>query len=199
MSQEPEEPQVKVVDRRWWAQAPAEDGGDAAAGTPADRSPKPTYVEELEQKLADREKQLAEVVAKYRDASREFDDARARLRKELAKDVERGRRGFIAELLEVIDNLELALAAARQAHSADPLVKGVELVRQQFLTKLQGVGVRQVEALGQPFDPARHEAVSTVPTADAAQDQVVCGVVRTGYTIGDEVLRPALVAVQVFR
>lgn len=189
------EPPVKVVDRRWWAQAPAP--GDAAQDETAPRlaSLKPTYVEELEQKLAEKDRQLQEVLTKYRDAAREFEDARARMRKEVAKDAERARRGFVAELLEVIDNLELALDAGRRASPDDPLLKGVELVRQQFLAKLEGIGVRRLEPLGQPFEPARHEAVSVVPVADAAQDHRVCGVVRSGYLIGDDILRPALVAV----
>jgi molecular chaperone GrpE len=189
------EPSVKVVDRRWWAQAPA--AGDTAQEDAAPRagSLKPTYVEELEQRLADKDRQLQEVLAKYRDAAREFEDARARMRKEVSKDAERARRGFVADLLEVIDNLELALDAGRRANPDDPLLKGVELVRQQFLAKLEGIGVRRLAPLGQPFDPSRHEAVSVVPVADATQDDVICGVVRTGYLIGDEVLRPALVAV----
>lgn len=189
------EPSVKVVDRRWWAQAPA--AGDAAQEDAAPRagSLKPTYVEELEQRLADKDRQLQEVLAKYRDAAREFEDARARMRKEVSKDAERARRGFVADLLEVIDNLELALDAGRRANPDDPLLKGVELVRQQFLAKLDGIGVRRLEPLDQRFDPARHEAASVVPVTDPAQDHQVCGVIRAGYLIADEVLRPALVAV----
>lgn len=189
------EPSVKVVDRRWWAQAPA--AGEAAQDETAPRasSLKPTYVEELESQLAEKDRQLQEVLAKYRDAAREFEDARARMRKEVAKDAERARRGFVADLLEVIDNLELALDAGRRAAPDDPLLKGVELVRQQFLAKLEGIGVRRLEPLGQPFDPARHEAVSVVPVTDPAQDHAVCGIVRAGYLVGDDVLRPALVAV----
>lgn len=189
------EPSVKVVDRRWWAQAPA--AGEAAQDETAPRasSLKPTYVEELESQLAEKDRQLQEVLAKYRDAAREFEDTRARMRKEVAKDAERARRGFVADLLEVIDNLELALDAGRRANPDDPLLKGVELVRQQFLAKLEGIGVRRLEPLGQPFDPARHEAVSVVPVTDPAQDHTVCGVVRAGYLVGDDVLRPVLVAV----
>ncbi len=189
------ESSVKVVDRRWWAQGgPGEDGAQADA---ASRAPslKPTYVEELEQKLAEKDTQLQEVLTKYRGAAREFEDARARMRKELSKDAERARRGFVGELLEVIDNLELALDAGRESNPGDPLLKGVDLVRQQFLAKLEGIGVRRLDPIGQPFDPTRHEAVSVVPVTDPAQNHVVCGVVRTAYLIGDEVLRPALVAV----
>jgi molecular chaperone GrpE len=190
---------VKVVDRRWWAQ-PAGGTGAAPGAAPADDGPwrpgKPTYVEELEGRLAEKDRQLQETLAKYRDTAREFDEARVRLRKDIVREIERGRRVMLAELLEVIDNLDRAIEAGRaSAPPDDALLMGVELVRRLFLAKLEGFGVTRVDALGEPFDPARHEAVTVVPTADPAQDGVVCGVLTPGYLAGDEVLRPALVAV----
>ncbi len=187
---------VKVVDRRWWAR-----GEDGDAGAPA--SLKPSYVEELERKLADAEKQAQEYLAKYRQASHEFDDARARMRKELAKDAERSRRDVLASLLEVVDNLDRAIDAAHRVRSARPageqaddaLLQGVELVRQQFLSKLEGFGVKRIESEGAVFDPLLHEAVTTVATDDPAADGRVVGVIAHGYRIGDDVLRAALVAV----
>ena len=117
-----------MVDRRWWARQQQEDAADA--GATADEAPrlKPTYVEELEQQLAEKDQQLQDVLARYREASREFDETRARLRKEIAKDVERGRRTFLVELLEVVDNLERALDAGRAASPDDPVLKGVDMV-----------------------------------------------------------------------
>ena len=191
---------VKVVDRRWWARG--DDGG-----APRDQGQKPTYVEELERKLADAEKQAAEYLSKYRQASQEFEDARARMRKELAKDAERSRRDVLVGLLEVVDNLDRAIDAARTAGKrsgdlsaealakADPLLQGVEMVRQQFLTKLDGFGVKRIDALGAEFDPSLHEAVTSVPAPDDSSDGRVMGVITHGYRIGDEILRPALVAV----
>ena len=79
--------------------------------------------------------------------------------------------------------------------SIDTLVHGVEMVRQQFLQRLEGLGIKPLEPLNQPFDPARHEAVTTVPTSAAGDEDTVVGIVRRGYMIGDEVLRPAQVAV----
>jgi molecular chaperone GrpE len=183
---------VKVVDRRRWR----ENGeSNPAAAPPA--SLKPTYVEELEQKVAQREKEAEEYLAKYRQASREFEDARARMRKELAKDAERSRREVVISLLEVVDNLDRAIDAARTSGTQpnDALLQGVELVRQQFLTKLDGFGVKRIASEGAAFDPLLHEAVSAVPAADPALDGRIIGIVRHGYRIGDEVLRPALVAV----
>jgi molecular chaperone GrpE len=182
---------VKVVDKRWWAR------GEDDGAPRAEASQKPTYVEELERRAADAEKRAQEYLSKYRQASQEFEDARARMRKELAKDAERSRRDVLVGLLEVVDNLDRAIDAARKAgkNPGDPLLQGVEMVQRQFLAKLDGFGVRRIDALGAEFDPGLHEAVTAVPAADAESDGRVMGVITHGYRIGDEILRPALVAV----
>lgn len=183
---------VKVVDRRWWANS-ADSGG---AGGETTASLKPTYVEQLEQQLAEKDRQIQEYIAKYRQAANEFDEARIRLRREIAKDVERGRREILADLLDVVDNLDRALEATRTGSGpAEALVQGVEMVLRQFLSKLAALGVTRIDAAGQRFDPALHEAVTAVPTASPQEDGRIVGIVRHGYRIGDEVLRPAAVAV----
>ena len=189
MTDKEHETPVKVVDRRWWAR------GDDGGASGADRSSKPTYIEELEQQLAEKDRIAQEYVAKYRQAANEFDESRLRLRREISKDIERGRREILADLLEVVDNLDRAIDSARQTSSRDALMQGVEMVRRQFLTKLEGFGVRRIAVEGELFDPLKHEAVSTVPASDPQQDGRIVGVVRHGYTIGDEILRPASVAV----
>jgi len=101
----------------------------------------------------------------------------------------------LISLLEVVDNLDRAIDAAQGAATNDALLHGVELVRDQFLAKLDGFGVKRIASEGASFDPELHEAVSAVPTQDPTQDGLIVGVVRHGYRIADEVLRPALVAV----
>ena len=183
---------VKVVDRRWWANT---DASAASSSEGSATSLKPTYVEQLEQQVAEKDKQIQEYLTKYRQASSEFDEMRLRLRREISKDVERARRDVISELLEVLDNLERALDASRQSPSPEALLQGIDMVRRQFLNKLESIGVKPIESIGARFDPSLHEAISTVPAASADQDGTVIGVVRQGYRIGDEVLRPAAVAV----
>jgi len=182
---------LKVTDRRWWAKGE----GAAADSAPAEEPRlKPTYIEELEARLAAKDAELQQILSKYRSASDEFDQARARLRKEVTKDVERGRRSMLVSFLEVLDNLDRALAAAGTDRDGDPFVQGVSLVRQQFLLTLEGLGVKRIDPTGQPFDPSRHEAVTSVAAPGVADGQIV-GVIRPGYVMGDEVLRPAQVAV----
>ena len=179
---------LKVTDRRWWAR------NEDAAVDPEEPKLKPSYVEELEARVAAKDLEVHQLLAKYRAASDEFDQARARLRKELSKDVERGRRSLIAGFLEVLDNLDRALEAAAD-RADDPFVQGVSIVRQQFLSTLDGLGVKRLSPLGQPFDPSLHEAVTTVGVSDGTASGTVVGIIRPGYLIGDEVLRPAQVAV----
>jgi molecular chaperone GrpE len=178
---------LKVTDRRFWARS--EETGDATSHT----SLKPTYVEELEQRLAAKDAELQQLLVKFRSASEEFDQARARLRKEVTKDAERGRRALIGAFLDVLDNLDRALAAATEP--ADPFVQGVSMVQQQFVSVLQSLGITRIDPIGAAFDPSRHEAVASTPASETVPAGHVSGVVRPGYVIGTEVLRPAMVAV----
>jgi molecular chaperone GrpE len=181
------QPEVKVVDRRWWAR-----GDRVEASEPAG---KPTYVEELEARLAEKDRLLQQYIEQYKGAAAEFEQARVRARRDAGKEIERGKRAILVDLLDIVDNLDRALESARDARSIDTLVHGVEMVRQQFLQRLEGFGITPVDPLDQPFDPMLHEAVTTVPTPAAGNEDKVVGVVRRGYMIGDEVLRPAQVAV----
>ena len=183
------EERVKVVDRRWWAR------GEGTGSEAEPSAAKPAYVEELEQRLAERDRQLQQYVQQFKTASAEFDEARVRARREVGREIERSKRAMLGELLDVADNLDRAIEAASTSSSIEAVAEGVKLVRGQFLARLQGFGVVPIDALGQPFDPALHEAVTTLPARTDADDDVVLGVVRQGFRIGDDVLRPAQVAV----
>jgi molecular chaperone GrpE len=183
---------MRVVDRRWWARSDADE--------PAEETPdrKPTVVEDLEQQLATAREQVQAVLTEHRRALDEFDQVKQRIRRDTAREVERGRRAVLVEMLEVADNLDRALAASRGAGHADAsstLLRGVELVREQFLAKLESFGVVQLPAVGMPFDPQIHEAVSMAPVEDPDQDGIIVAVAKEGYAIGDELLRPASVVV----
>jgi molecular chaperone GrpE len=96
----------------------------------------------------------------------------------------------------VLDNLDRAIDATKSTASADAVLQGVDMVRRQFLAKLEGFGVRPIDVIpGGAFDPALHEAVTAVPATNGADDGHVVGLVRRGYRIHDDVLRPAAVAV----
>jgi molecular chaperone GrpE len=188
----PEDTDVKVVDRRWWAR------GDSAESAEDTRERKPTVVEDLEQKLTESQERLQAVLIEHRRAAEEFEAARVRLRRDVGREVERGRRAVLADLLEVVDNLDRAIVAARRSNMTDAsetLLRGVELVHEQFLAKLHAFGVARFEVVGHAFDPELHEAVSLVPVDDPEHAGIVVSVLKEGYMIGEELLRPASVVV----
>jgi molecular chaperone GrpE len=199
VTEETKEPQVRVVDRRWWARD--DKGGNDVAATV---STKPTYVEELERRVDEAKNQLQTYINEHRRSLEEFEQVRVRIRRDNAREVERGKRSVLIELLDVVDNLDRAIGAAREvapapgSDAAENLLRGVELVRDQFLAKLEGFGVVRVPALGQAFDAAHHEAVTTTTVSHPAQDGNVIAVLKEGYAIGDELLRPASVVVGKF-
>lgn len=186
---------MRVVDRRWWARPDAEP--ETADPVEDRRERKPTVVEELEQQLMRANDQLQAVLSEHRRSTEEFEQVKVRMRRDVAREVEWGRRAVLAEMLDVMDNLDRAVAAARASSidAGSTLLRGVELVREQFLGKLEGFGVRLLPALHSPFDPQLHEAVSMAPVDDPAQHGLVIAVAAEGYAIGDDLLRPASVVV----
>ena len=179
-------PAVKVVDRRWWARGEA-----AEAETPP--ATKPSYVEELEQRLAEKDRLLQGYVENYKAATAEFEQARLRARREVGREIERGKRTLLLDLLDVVDNLDRAIDAAATGASEGALLAGVRMVRDQFATRLEAHGVKAIAVVGEPFDPSLHEAVTLVP--GDTDDERIVGVIRRGNRIGEDVLRPAQVAV----
>src|SRR4029077_19821349 len=106
---DPKESQMRVVDRRWWARSESNDEAEET------RERKPTVVEELEQRLAEAHEQVQAVLTEHRRTADEFEQVRIRLRRDAAREVERGRRALLVEMLDVADNLERAIAASRGA------------------------------------------------------------------------------------
>jgi molecular chaperone GrpE len=102
----------------------------------------------------------------------------------------------LRELLPALDNFDRALAAPPKPGGDAAFRTGVELIHRDFLAALERVGVRPFVAVGQPFDPTRHEAVGRVERADLDDQTVVAEPLR-GYLIQDRVLRPAQVIVAV--
>ena len=199
MSEEPKGFTVK--DRRFWAgdNGEAAGGGDgqgqAAPSAEAPTPQYPSYVEQLRTELADKDRQLREYIAAYKEqVVKGIDDTKARLEREQQKALETLRGRLVAELLEVLDNLDRSLSAV-PLEKHDAFIDGVRMVREQFLARLRAMGLEPLDALYAPFDPNQHEAIGLVPVRDPAQDAVVMNVVRAGYRFGDRVLRPAVVQV----
>jgi molecular chaperone GrpE len=101
----------------------------------------------------------------------------------------------LLELIGMVDDLERALAAAREAEAPEPWVQGVSLVVNRALDYLQREGVFPMDPTGQPFDPALHEAILEVDAPTGAAPGTVVQVARKGYRRGERPLRAARVVV----
>ncbi len=133
---------------------------------------------------------------KWMRAMAELENFRKRARRELDSSINLARADVLKQLLEVLDNFERALDAFEQAESGpdETFIKGVNLIQDQLLKVLRDNGVSRIEAVGEPFDPNVHEAVSQIESDDVPS-QHVAHVVKAGYRIEDQVLRPAVVVV----
>jgi len=108
-----------------------------------------------------------------------------------------GLQEFVRSMLPVLDNLRLALQAGKPARRPEDVLTGVDLVLRQMVQTLKGMGVTEIELPdGTRFDPTVHEAVSREERADV-EEGTVLDVVRSGWRIGDRVVRPAQVRVAV--
>jgi molecular chaperone GrpE len=147
-----------------------------------------------QQVVADRERELEQELAQMEDrwkrALADLDNYRKRTARDTERRVEESREAQLREWLEVVDSLERALFMQPE----DPVVEGLRAVLEQMEAVLARQGVRRMGAAGEPFDPERHEAVGVRPTTELP-DRTVADVARSGFMLGDRVLRPAEVVV----
>ena len=132
---------------------------------------------------------------RYLRARAELDNAKKRAQRDREEYVRYANESLLREILPVLDNFDRALQAARDAE-APGLVAGVELIHRELLKVLEKFGVTSYTAVGQPFDPEKHEAVMRVETTDAPEMTVVEETLR-GYLLNGRILRPAAVTVAV--
>lgn len=148
-------------------------------------------VDEMTKLRAERDEYLDHV----RRVQADFENYRKRVVREQTSLLEHATRGLIERLLPVLDAFELALFNA-ETIDIDRLRKGVELAYAELLGTLEQAGLQRIEATGQPFDPAVHEAVVQVEADGVERDQpIVVDVMRTGYRLSGTVIRPAMVKV----
>ena len=144
------------------------------------------------------EAKLIGVQAKFEEAKagleRETSEMRARMTKSLEDRSRQAQYNFLATLLPVLDNLNLAIAASEQDPSLDHLRDGVIGTARSFEKALMSVGVESVPGVGAKFDPELHEAVDMKPV-DPEEDGIVTAEYSKGYRLGDRLLRPARVQV----
>ncbi len=161
---------------------------DAAPETPV--NPVEENQAEMEALIAERD----DYKNKWARAMADLDNYRRRIQKEMEDDRKYAALPLLKAVLPGLDGLQLALKAAETSQNAEQLITGVQMVAKQFETSLANVGIKPIEAVGQPFDPNFHEAITQRPSADHPPMTVLDEVER-GYTLHDRVVRPTKVIV----
>lgn len=146
---------------------------------------------ELETKLAESEKALAEKDKQYQYLAAEYDNFRRRSAKEKTDAYSNAKADAAQAFLPVFDNLQRALAAPC---TDEAYAKGVEMTMTQLRQVLEKLGITEIDALNQPFDPNLHNAVMHVDDESVGESTVV-EVFQSGFKMGDKVIRFAMVKV----
>ncbi|HMM18202.1 MAG TPA: nucleotide exchange factor GrpE [Petrimonas sp.] len=150
----------------------------------------------VEDNLSDEADPVEELQVKYDDLNdnylrlhAEFDNFRKRTLKEKADIIKSGGERVLTDMLPFADDFERALQALHMAEDKEAMVEGMDLIYSKFLNFLNQHGVKEIEALGQPFDADKFEAITTVPVQDKSQKGVIIDCVQKGYQLNDKIIR----------
>ena len=124
----------------------------------------------------------------------EFDNAKKRMERERQEHAKWATESLILALLPIVDSFDAALQNLKNHDAKDPVVTGVKLINRQLHELLTREGLERLHALGQPFDPERHEVIQQVESHDQPEDTVV-EEIQTGYALRGRLIRPALVKI----
>ncbi len=149
----------------------------------------------LQQALAEAQAKAEEYLAGWQRERAEFANYRQRVEQQAAQTRDRVRGDVLKGLLEILDDLDLALQNRPTEGEAAAWAEGIALIAQKMRHFMQQQGLEVIEPQpGDPFDPFLHEVIAAEPS-DTVPREHILEVVRKGYRVGDQVLRPALVRV----
>lgn len=180
-----------TVEAERGAAGPGGEGSSAREGAEQQGAPS---ADELAERVRELEAALRTAEDRYLRERAELENFKKRQARERAELLRFAAEPLIRDLLPVVDNLERAVEHARGGGDGKPLVEGVALVLKAIRDLLERHGVTSVSAVGQPFDPSRHEAMAQVETTEHPPNTVVVEH-HKGYFLHDRLLRPALVTV----
>ena len=167
-------------------------GTDPASAAPAGVAGVPA---ELESEAIRRlESEVAELKDRHLRLAAEFDNYRKRVAKERVELADRAQAAFVIRLLDVLDDLDRVVDDSRNT-PLETLREALVLVDRKLRKELEAAGVERIDPVGAAFDPAEHEAVSTVPAPDPGKDHMVSTTFQAGYRFKGQLVRPARVQV----
>lgn len=175
------------------AQDKPEEAGDAQAS--AAETAKAEEAAAEESRVDALQAQIAQLNDRYLRLSAEFDNYRKRTIREKADLIQSAGADVLKDFLAVVDDFERGLKAMESTDDMVSIQQGMNLVYSKMKDFLQRNGVKEIVAVGEPFDTDRHEALTKIPASDAAQRGRVVDVVTKGYMLHDKVLRFAKVVV----
>lgn len=166
---------------------------DDASAPPVDTDAPATELDELRAKAAKADEHWDRLLRQAAD----FENFKKRAARDRADAIRFANEGLLGKLIPVLDNFDMAMAAANNAQaasSADALKTGVNMIHSQFKAALAEAGLEELNATGKPFDPNWQEAVSHQESTDVPEGQVLQQL-RMGYKFRERLLRPATVIV----
>ncbi len=119
----------------------------------------------------------------------EYDNFRKRTLKEKAELIKNGGERVLIGIISLVDDFERALESLQRAEDKEAVLEGIELIHSKFINFLKQHGVNEIEAVGQPFDADRFEAVTTIPVEDEEQKGKVVDCIQKGYALNDKIIR----------
>lgn len=155
----------------------------------------PAAFEALQVRADGAERKLREIQATFMAAKAELDATRARLERDVERKVETKFAELVTDLLDCADDLDRAIEHGKTIAAAAPVVKGIALARERFLSALVKAGLERIDPVGEPYDPNIAEAAGVVPVEDPAVHDTIVSLERAGFRLGNRVVRPARVLV----
>ncbi|MGM9998090.1 MAG: nucleotide exchange factor GrpE [Candidatus Bruticola sp.] len=153
-----------------------------------------TSEQSCEELLEAKDKELARLQEQLKRVTADTENYRKRMDANFERRIDSAKEDIFRKLLPIIDHLEMAIEASRKGGTVESLCQGVELVLKDAVKIMESYEVVPIEAKGQPFDPACHEAVM-MEESDELPDETVSNEFKKGYKIGNRVLRPSMVCV----
>jgi molecular chaperone GrpE len=171
---------------------------DASTRGASSATEETNLITELQLALAAKAEEVTNLNDKYLRLAAEFDNYKRLIQRDQRDQIRFGNEHLLKELLPVVDNLERAIKSSREGGSSDILIQGVDLTLKQLTGALTRFHVVPVETVGRPFDPATHQAVTSIESEKVPKQHVVDELQR-GYLLHDRILRAAMVSVSAGR
>ncbi|MCE5179059.1 MAG: nucleotide exchange factor GrpE [Porphyromonadaceae bacterium] len=144
---------------------------------------------EGQEALDDLQQKFDDLNNSYLRLHAEFDNFRKRTLKEKADLIKSGGERVLLDIISLVDDFERALAILYDAEDKDAMLEGMDLIYGKFINFLKQHGVTEIEAIGQPFDADRFEAVTTIPVQEESQKGLVVDCIMKGYVLNEKIIR----------